>query len=172
MLYIALPVKNNDKILGVIRLSVFLKDINTMINHSRIRILEISSLIIALSLLNSIVFARSLSKPIKELSAVSRRIPDEDFSARVFLKSGDELQELADSFNSMAARMKTLFDKLTRQKEELDSVISSLQEGILVLDREEPIVLINNSFRKIIGSDLMKEGRTGNVSELLSLMNS
>jgi two-component system, OmpR family, phosphate regulon sensor histidine kinase PhoR len=158
MLYIALPVKNNDKILGVIRLSVFLKDINTIISHARIRILEISSLIIALSLLISIVFARSLSQPIKELSAVSRRIADEDFSARVFLKSGDELQELADSFNSMAARVKTLFDELTRQKEELDSIISSLQEGILVLDREEEIVLSNNSFRKIIGSD-PAEGR-------------
>jgi two-component system, OmpR family, phosphate regulon sensor histidine kinase PhoR len=158
MLYIALPIKNNNKILGVIRLSVFLKDINTVINHARIRILEISSLIIALSLLISIVFARSLSKPIKELSAVSRRIANEDFSARVFLKSGDELQELADSFNSMAARMKTLFDELTRQKEELDSVISSLQEGILVLNREEEIVLSNNSFIKIIGSDIA-EGR-------------
>jgi two-component system, OmpR family, phosphate regulon sensor histidine kinase PhoR len=154
MLYIALPVKKDNRVLGVIRLSLFLKDINTMVNNARIRILEISSLIIALSLLISIVFARSLSRPIKELSAVSRRIADEDFSARVFLKSSDELRELADSFNTMAARMQKLFDELTRQKEELDSVISSLQEGILVLNREEEIVLTNKSLRKIIGSSL------------------
>jgi len=154
MLYIALPLKKNDKTSGVIRLSLFLKDINAMINHARIRILEISSLIIALSLLISFIFARSISRPIKELSAVSRRIADEDFSARVFLKSNDELRELADSFNNMAARMKTLFEELSGQKEELDILISSLQEGILVLGKEEEIVLCNNSFRKIVGNNL------------------
>jgi len=158
MLYVAVPVINNDKISGVVRLSMFLKDINTIINHARMRILAIFSGIIALSLLISFIFARSISRPIKELSAVSRRIADEDFSARVFLKSNDELRELADSFNNMATRMKTLFDELTKQKEELDSVISSLQEGILVLDIEEEIVLCNNSFRKIIGNNLA-EGR-------------
>jgi two-component system phosphate regulon sensor histidine kinase PhoR len=151
MLYIALPAKKNSKVIGVIRLSLFLKDIRTMINHVRIQVLEISSLIIALSLLISFMFARSLSTPIKELSAVSRRIADEDFSARVFLKSKDELRDLADNFNGMAARMKTLFDELKSQKEELDSVISSLQEGILVLDREDGVILSNNSLRKIVG---------------------
>jgi two-component system, OmpR family, phosphate regulon sensor histidine kinase PhoR len=154
MLYIAVPVKKNEKTLGVLRLSLFLKDINGIINNIRINILRISSLIIALSLLISIMFARSLSRPIKELSAVSRRIADEDFSARVFLNSKDELRELADNFNNMAVRMKTLFEELRSQKEELDSVISSLQEGILVLDREEGIVLTNNSLVKIIKSNL------------------
>jgi two-component system, OmpR family, phosphate regulon sensor histidine kinase PhoR len=159
MLYIAIPMKKNDKILGVLRLSLFLKDINNMINHARIRILEISLLIIALSLLISFMFAKSLSRPIKELSAVSRRIVDEDFNARVFLKSSDELRELADNFNNMAVRMKTLFDELKSQKEELDSVISSLQEGILVLDREDRVILSNSSFKKIIRSSLT-EGKS------------
>lgn len=154
MLYIAVPVKKNYKILGVVRLSLFLKDINSTINHVRTKILEISLLVVALSLLISTLFSRSLSRPIRELSSVSRKIANGDFNARVFLKRRDELHELADNFNTMAADMKKLFDDLKNQKEELDSVISSLQEGILVLDSEERVILTNDSFRKIIKNNI------------------
>jgi two-component system phosphate regulon sensor histidine kinase PhoR len=157
MLYIALPVEKDKKILGVLRLSLFLKDINTVISHTRNKILQISLLIITISLLIALIFSRSLSKPIKELSAAAKRIANEDFSARVLLKNNDELKELADSFNSMAVRMKTLFDELSRQKEELNSVISSLQEGFLVLDRDEKILLSNYSFKKIIQNNIVEE---------------
>ena len=154
MLYIAVPVKKNYKILGVVRLSLFLKDINSTINHVRTKILEISLLVVALSLLISTLFSRSLSRPIRELSSVSRKIANGDFNARVFLKRRDELHELADNFNTMAVDMKKLFDDLKNQKEELDSVISSLQEGILVLDSEERVILTNDSFRKIIKNNI------------------
>lgn len=157
MLYIALPVEKDKKILGVLRLSLFLKDINTVISHTRNKILQISLLIITISLLIALIFSRSLSKPIKELSAAAKRIANEDFSARVLLKNNDELKELADSFNSMAVRMKTLFDELSRQKEELNSVISSLQEGFLVLDRDEKVLLSNYSFKKIIQNNIVEE---------------
>ncbi|MCX5803527.1 MAG: ATP-binding protein [Proteobacteria bacterium] len=157
MLYIALPVEKDKKILGVLRLSLFLKDINTVISHTRNKILQISLLIITISLLIALIFSRSLSKPIKELSAAAKRIANEDFSARVLLKNNDELKELADNFNSMAVRMKTLFDELSRQKEELNSVISSLQEGFLVLDRDEKILLSNYSFKKIIQNNIVEE---------------
>jgi two-component system phosphate regulon sensor histidine kinase PhoR len=56
----------------------------------------------------------------------------------------------------MIAEMERLFGELSRQKEELDSIISSLQEGILVLDKEERVLIANESLQMITGKNLEK----------------
>lgn len=57
---------------------------------------------IAVSLLASIVYARQLVRPILSLQTVVRKIAEGDLSARASIRSGDEVESLADSFNMMA----------------------------------------------------------------------
>ncbi len=157
MLYIALPMKHEGRIIGVLRLSLFLKQMNDAMNRFRVKIAEITVTILGFSLLIALAFSRSLSRPIKELSAASRKVAGQDFNVRVFLRNHDELKELADSFNSMVSHTRSLFAELTHQKEELTSIISSLQEGLLVLDRNDKLLLSNESFKRLT-SGLASEG--------------
>jgi len=150
MLYVALPIEKSGYTLGVLRVSLFLKDINRLLGSLKINIIYSALIIALISLLCALIFARSLSKPIRELSSASRKVASGDFNARVFLKRRDELKELADSFNYMTEQIRTLFTQLSHQKEELNSIISSIQEGLLVFDRNGKIVLSNESFKKFI----------------------
>jgi two-component system, OmpR family, phosphate regulon sensor histidine kinase PhoR len=149
MLYIAVPIRSENKTIGVLRLSLFLKEMGDVINHFRLNIFLITLIILSISLFIAYLFSRSLSKPIKELSSASQKVAQQDFNVRVFLKGNDELKELADSFNSMVLQMRSLFSQLTHQKEELNSIISSLQEGLLVLDRHDMVLICNDSFTKM-----------------------
>jgi two-component system phosphate regulon sensor histidine kinase PhoR len=158
MLYVALPLRQDGENLGVLRMSLFLKDTNILLNKLKVNITHIVVVVLAFSLLATALFARSLSKPIRELRTASGRVASGDFDARVFLKSRDELKELADSFNYMTDKLKTSFTELARQKEELNSIISSLEEGLLVLDSEGMVVLSNESFKRIVG-DQTADGR-------------
>jgi len=158
MLYVALPLKVGSTTAGVVRLSLFLREMNQALNQVKQKILLITFIILCISLLFALFFSRSLSRPIRELSQASRKVADRDFNVRVFLRNRDELKDLADSFNSMVAQIRSLFAELTHQKGELTSIISSLQEGLLVLDRDDRVLLCNESFRKII-SDGSIEGR-------------
>ncbi|MBA4419289.1 MAG: hypothetical protein C0392_15505 [Syntrophus sp. (in: bacteria)] len=158
MLYIAMPIKSENRIIGVLRLSLFLKEMSDIINHFRLNIFLITLIILSISLFIAYLFSRSLSRPIKELSSASQKVAQQDFNVRVFLKSNDELKELADSFNSMVIQMRSLFAQLTHQKEELNSIISSLQEGLLVLDRHDKVLICNDSFRKMT-SKVQTEGK-------------
>jgi len=56
------------------------------------------------------------------------------------------LKELADSFNQMNEEMGKMFSELGQQKEELKSIIDSLQEGLLVLDKQGRVIRSNESF--------------------------
>ena len=79
-----------------------------------------------------------------------------DFNAKVYIKNRDEIKELADSFNYMTDQMKTLFTQLSCQKEELNSIISSIREGLCVFDNGGRITVCNESFRKIVQNDSAK----------------
>jgi len=157
MLYVALPIDKDGRTLGVLRISLFLKDINSLLNNVKTNIVHSVFLIVVVSLLGALIFFLFLTKPINELSVAFRRVASGDFGVKVFLKGRDEVKELADTFNVMTDKMKTLFAELSRQKESLNNIVSSVQEGLVVLDKEEKVKLSNPSFKKIVKNDSVEE---------------
>jgi two-component system phosphate regulon sensor histidine kinase PhoR len=153
MLYVGLPLEKEGKILGVLRVSFFLKDISHLLSSLKIKIIRIAGVISVFLLLVAFFFSRSISKPIQELTRASQKVASGDFNIKIFLKNKDELRGLADSFNSMTLNLKTLFLDLEHQKEELNSIISSIQEGLVVIDKTGKILLSNESFKKISQND-------------------
>ena len=152
MLYVALPIKQKGLTLGVLRVSLFMKDITALLEKLQLNILYSVIVISILSLLIALVYSYNLTRPIQELIAASRRVAAGDFSARVFMKRADELKELGDSFNAMTETLSSFFAEISSQKEELNNIITSIQEGLLVLDRKGTIVLSNASIRKALQS--------------------
>jgi len=153
MLYVGLPIEREGEIAGVLRVSLYLKDINLFLSRLRSTIFQIVLLITALAMAGALFFTFAFSRPIKELTLASKRIASGDFDTRVFLKSRDELRELATSFNFMTEKIQNLFTELSRQKEELASIIRSIEEGLLALGQDGKILLSNESFNRIIRSD-------------------
>ncbi|MFH1096870.1 MAG: ATP-binding protein [Candidatus Desantisbacteria bacterium] len=121
MLFVALPVirEDNRELVGILRVSLFLRDIDILFAKLQIKILRISIVIIILSLLGALLFSRNLLKPIQRLKIASQKVTGGDFNVRVILKSNDELKDLAESFNRMTEQMKETFEKLSQQNEEL-----------------------------------------------------
>ncbi len=157
MLYVAIPVERNSKVIGTLRVSLFLSEINSLINNIKIKMLQIAAIIIMVSLGIAAFLSKGLSKPISELVNASRRVAAGDFGVNVLFKKKDELKELADSFNHMVSQLKTLISELSHEKEALNTIISSITEGILVLDKKGKVVLSNDSFQKIIHTETVKE---------------
>ena len=56
MLYVAVPIEINGKVFGVLRASLFLNEINTMLNNLQITIIKIAVIIVAVLLLGAFLF--------------------------------------------------------------------------------------------------------------------
>lgn len=158
MLYVAVPVEKDGKILGVLRMSAFLKEINMLLSDLRTQILQIAFLVTIISLMVALLISRGISKPIRKLVQAARSLSRGDFSSRITVTNQEELSELADSFNEMAVRMRDLFVDLSRQNEELATIISSIEEVLVVLTKDGTIKLSNNSFKRMI-ADNAPEGK-------------
>jgi len=156
MLYVAVPIEKDGKIIGVIRTSLFLKDIDNLLTKLNYRVAGISLGIVFIALIGAFLISNSVVRPIRRLTLAARKVSSGDFSVRVFLRTKDELRELADSFNRMNEEMEKMFSEIGQQKEELKSIIESLQEGLLVLDKHGRVIRSNESFRKIIGNQAVE----------------
>jgi len=149
MLYVALPIQQDNKILGVLRMSIPLKQINSLLGDLQLRIIIGVAVVTLLSIFIAFLLSRGLSKPIDTLANAAKNLAKGNFGTRVYLQTGGELKNLETSFNEMAGKMEGLFGNLSRKNEELDTIVSSIQEILLVLDKDGRIKLTNESFQKL-----------------------
>ena len=156
MLYVALPIEKDGNVYGVLRASLFLKEINTLLNSIKMNIIKTTVIIVIFLLIGAFLFSRNFSRPIKELATASSKVAKGDFSAKVVIKSRDEIRELTDSFNYMTDQINTLFTQLSQQTDELNSIISSISEGLCVVNIDGVISICNESFRKTVQNDSVK----------------
>lgn len=151
MLYIGQPIESGGRIIGVTRLSLFMRNINVLIGSLRATLVRTAVIAafgaLALALLLSLHFV----KPIRRLTKASQDVSRGQFGAKVAIRHKDEFRTLADAFNVMSDRIRFLFADVSGRKEEIDHIVASLEEGLLVLDRESRIVMANDSLKNIIG---------------------
>ncbi|MBS1824488.1 MAG: HAMP domain-containing protein [Acidobacteria bacterium] len=73
---------------------------------------------------------RSVTKPVLALASGARRFGAQDFSVRIAVTSRDEIGQLAESFNAMAADLQ----RTTVSREQLHGILESLLNAVLVVD--------------------------------------
>jgi signal transduction histidine kinase len=83
---------------------------------------------VVLSFLASLVLARRMVRPISALQAGAAKIGEGDLDERIAVRTGDELEALADQFNSMAGQLKESYAGLERKVEERTRELSDALE--------------------------------------------
>lgn len=86
---------------GWIHIGLSLDDYSQDVKMMYVRIALLGTISIILGLLGSIFFSRRLNKPIMALNAVTQKVAAGDLTARAQIATGDEVENLADSFNKM-----------------------------------------------------------------------
>lgn len=151
MLYLAMPLKDSDSIIGVLRLALPLESVQKTL--FAIRKIVLIGLIFALALafvLGSLVAGNTI-RPINRMIQVSRRFSEGDFSRRIIKGSKDEIGELADTLNKMAQDIEDKIKEVRTQNQKLAAVFNSMIEGVIVVDKKGHIVSINHTIEKIFG---------------------
>ncbi len=94
---------------------------------------------IALALAAAIVFAGTLSTPIQRLAAAARAFAAGDFATRVRVASRNELGELAEVFNRMAAKIEDDIRELRRAAEENNELfLGTIRALAQAIDAKDP----------------------------------
>jgi len=104
-------------------------------------------------ILGAVFNALIITKPIKELLLGVRNIAAGNFKQRIHLPKGGELGELIRSFNDMAERLERYeeqnIEELTAEKAKLETLVSTIADGAILLDTDMRVVLVNPTARRM-----------------------
>ncbi|MEN9243418.1 MAG: ATP-binding protein [Gloeomargarita sp. DG02_5_bins_242] len=150
------PLVQDNKYLGILALGI--NPNPTVLSASLLTrniTLAVFISIWVLVILGGLFNAVTITRPIRELLVGVKNITSGNFRQRIDLPFGGELGELIVSFNEMAERLahyeEQNIEELTTQKAKLDTLMSTIADGAILLDRELRIVLVNPTAEKIFG---------------------
>ena len=83
---------------------------------------------IVLSVIVSLILARTMVKPIRALQAGAAQFGEGNLTDRIAVRTGDELEGLAEQFNSMASKLQESYAGLERKVEERTHELSEALE--------------------------------------------
>jgi two-component system phosphate regulon sensor histidine kinase PhoR len=171
LLYVA--VADGDR--GFVRVALPLTEIKQTTTRVR-RVAALASAVVGLLALPAVFwFSRRLTGPIDGMRAMAKRVAAGDFSQRAPERGGRELAELGAALNAMSRQLETRLRELTAEKAELAAILSSMTEGVLVVDAAGRIALANDTLRQqfqlsdeVIGKTVLEAFRNVALAELIT----
>lgn len=151
LMYLAIPVKRDNAVWGVVRVSVPLSLIDWNL-HSVIRQIALGAVLAAACFaLVAFVLTRRITRPLEDMRRTAERLARGDLRARAATPSGGELASMARALNQMAAQLSERMEVITRRTEEQKAVFSSMAEGVLAVDPEGRILDLNPAAEHVLG---------------------
>lgn len=100
-------------------------------------------------------FPSVITTPIQKLTEAIREIGRKNYTHRVHVDSKDEMGELADAFNEMAERLEYFessnLNKILFEKARAESVINSLKDASIGIDKNNIVLFANNQALQLLG---------------------
>ena len=173
MLYVA--EKESGIFEGYIRVSVFLSDINSFLNVFKKDLFIVAFILLVLSLAGSYFLTRLVAGPLEKLTQVTDQIAAGNFDVMIPDIGSGEIANLANNFRLMTKKIKTLFQNISHQKEELSNIIDAIHEKLIVIDSRGIIVSANKradeitQTKELVGLPFKNIIQIRQISEIIDL---
>lgn len=149
LLYATDLVRDDDRTLGAIRLALPLSALESLQSDVRNLFLKILLVTGVLLVAISVWVGNAIRRPLARLAQTTARYSKGDWDARVPVdpfRSSDEFSELAHDFNKMADEVQLRFLQSRRERDQLQTVLSNMSDGVLAVDAQGRIRLVNDAF--------------------------
>ena len=150
-LYLAIPLHSANQATP----SVFLRlgfpitaldpEVDTL--HRNLAIAFGVAFLIAITL--SVWLAHSITKPLSDIAIAAQQLAKGDHAVRIRTGSQDEVGLLADTLNHMTDQFKTKIDELSEDRAQLLAMMTSMVEGVMVLDSRGRVLQVNPALERM-----------------------
>jgi two-component system phosphate regulon sensor histidine kinase PhoR len=159
MMYVAIPVKLEKQVAGVIRTSVPVSDIDSKLDDMRLRIIFAALLISFLIAGISLYISRRISRPIEEMEKGAQQFAAGNLEHALAMPDTAELAGLAEAMNDMAAELDWKVKTAFAQRNEIRTILASMVEGVIALNPNDRIINMNQAAADILETSLPEEDR-------------
>ncbi len=151
MVYVALPVVEDGRTQAVLRVSRMAAAVDAA-PALIYRHLAFASIVVAIVAgLVSLLTARRLSNPLKQLRSAAARFASGDFTIRAPVLDTEEFASLAETLNAMAARLDQQLGTISRQSRQQEAILASMREGVIAIGNDDKVLIVNSTAEEMLG---------------------
>lgn len=153
MLYVAYPLMDGHNVMGIIRTAFSIESIDQVIGWMYLRILAVGAGIMVLAALVSLAVSKKVTEPLEKMKKGAERFAQGDLKHQLTAPKSQEIAAVVDSMNKMAYQLDERIKTVLRQKNELDTVLSSMTEGVIAVDNDQRFIILNQAASQLISSE-------------------
>jgi len=124
---------------------------------------------ILLASIVSFFLSRTLSRPLVQMNKVATEMARGNFENKIDVKSDDEVGLLGASLNYMSNQLKNNIMELSHEKEKLENIIASMSDGVITLDPQGNIILINNPAESLLAKCIQQTDFMNKIFDCLTM---
>lgn len=159
MMYTAVPVLSGDQLVGVVRTSLPIAEIEHTFGSIYTKVIGGLLLIALLAAGISLYISRRLAQPLVRIRLAAERFTRGEFGHPLPTGGSHEINELSRTMNEMATQLDEKIRTVIDQRNERDAVLTSMVEGVIAVDTSERIISLNRAAALMLGVD--KQTATG-----------
>jgi two-component system phosphate regulon sensor histidine kinase PhoR len=162
MMYAAVPVVENDKIVCVVRVALPLTSIEQTFGSVYDKIVLGALLVALLAALSSLYISRRITRPLVRMRQAADHFRRGEFQHRLPIVSTEEIADLGRTMNEMAAQLDEKMRTVIDQRNEREAILSSMVEGVIAFDNSERVINLNQA-----AADMLSVNPDGTKGRLL-----
>lgn len=143
-LYVAVP--SGDKI---VRLAYPLSSIQNHIAQVRSALLRATMLALLLALLLALGIAEVIARRLRRIVDFAEKIAAGDLSARIAVRSGDEIAQVAAALDRTARRLEENFAAIRESRLELEALLNGMTDGVIAVSPDLKVRWANQAIASI-----------------------
>jgi len=151
LLYVAQPVADSGRIIGVLRLALPLSAVTSSYAALHQVMLIGGAVALAVALGIGLFVSGRVTRPVVEMQSIARQMSEGNFLVRAPTRSTDEIGTLGRSLNVLAARLREKVQDLEQERAKVTAILDGMVEGVVAVDGHEHILLMNERARAIFG---------------------
>ena len=151
MLYVAIPVlSGGGDVEYSIRTSIPVSLMQQTLRPAEKRIIYTSALLTIAALALLFAASRSRTRSLNSIIKISEELADGNLNVHIPISNQrGEIPKISVALKSMAQKLNELFKQLSREKNQLEAVLSAMSEGVMVLSPEGNAIITNKALKEM-----------------------
>jgi two-component system phosphate regulon sensor histidine kinase PhoR len=157
MVYVA--VRASHPAVAYVRLALPLTDVDAQLSAIRRATLGAVAASIPLALLVSWLASASLARRVSAIARVAERYSAGDLTRPVYDHGSDELGTVARALDDSVQQLGGRIEELSRDRARMEAILGGMVEGVLVVDRQGRLQLVNRAAQQMLRVEPSAAGR-------------
>ncbi len=137
---------------GVISSEISLREYEGLLRHHRkVLLLTLAGGLLTLGLLTFYVLQRLVICPLQAIQQGAAAIAQGDLGHRLQVRTGDELEGLAEEFNRMAQELQVSYGRIAEEQSKVMAAIEASRDAIWVSDANRRVTMMNSALERLTG---------------------